>query len=352
LRMGPVQTSAPAASRLFSRPSLYVRRDTVAALAEMKPLSPEAKRALIVALKDKNSDVRSTAASALQSAGGEAEQAALAEQKREEQIYAQRSKPDARRYNKQQIVAAIPADADHEYPLALAYLYPIYPIGGSAQQAVFLITLHSGKDRPERLVFWKKVGDDQYQRVKVIEPEDPDFAEDHFDAPITFTAKVRVYDGQYDDTELFVDVPMDGWRSHIDQVFAIDGEELHPVEIESPEKRYKDKLGSRESVRYPAGNSFSDGHLEWSFGIWNADDPMCCPTAGRAVGTYKIIKETPASGAALGGYVPGTGEIVRSEPPTGAPAIRWKMVVDGANRETLPRPVKPSTKREATPKGG
>jgi hypothetical protein len=117
----------------------------------MKPLTPEAVDALIIALKDRSLDIRSAAATALQNAGGEAERAALAEQNREEQIYAQRSKPDTRRYGKQEIIAAIPADADHKYPLTLAYLFPIYPIGGSAQQSEFLITRHTGKDRPERL---------------------------------------------------------------------------------------------------------------------------------------------------------------------------------------------------------
>lgn len=342
----------PALAGALKSPDLYVREDAVQALAQMKPLSPEAVHALMIALKDKSSDVRSAAARALQDAGGEAERAAVAEQKRQEQAYAQRIKRDAQRYTKQQIIAVIPADADHKYPLTLAYLFPIYPIGGSAQQAEFLITLHAGKDRPERLVFWKKVGDDHYQRLKVMEPESPDFAGQHFEAPITFTAKVQVYGGQYDETELFVDVPMDEWRSHTDRVFVIDRDELHPVVIESPEKWYKDKLGPRESVRYPAGNSFSNSHLEWTFGIWNADNPMCCPTAGRVVGTYKVIKETAASGAGLGMYAPSTGAIVKSEPPTGAPATTWKMVVDSAKRETLLQPIRPSTKPKATPEGG
>jgi hypothetical protein len=312
-----------------------VREDAVGTLAQMSPLTPQTVQALTIALKDKSFDVRSAAATALQDAGGEAGQAALAEQAREEQ-------PETRRYTKQQIIAAISAGADHKYPLTLAYLFPIYLNGYSAQEAEFLVTLQTGKDRPERLVFWKKTGDDQYQRVKVIESDDPDFAEQHFETPITFIAKVRENGSPFYELQLFVDVPLDGRRSHGDQVFALDygveGDE-QPVEIESPEKSYKVKLGPREAVRYPGRNSFSNGALEFAFSIWNANDPECCPTAGLVVGTYKIIKETGPP-PALGALDPESGAIVRSKPPTRAPTTTWKMVVDTAIPKPMPRPVK------------
>jgi HEAT repeat protein len=327
--------AVPALAAALRSPDLYVREQAVAALAQMKPLTPQSVQALMIALKDKNLDVRSAAAVALQNAGGEAERAALAEQAREQQ-------PDIRRYTRQQIIAAIPADADHKYPLTLAYLFPIYPNGYSAREAEFLITLHTGKGRPERLVFWKKTGDDQYTRMKVIESDDPDFAEQHFETPITFIAKVREDGSRFGETQLFVDVPVDGWRSHIDQVFALDygveGDE-QPVEIESPEKSYKDKLGPREAVRHPGRNSFSNGALEFAFSIWNANDPECCPTGGQVVGTYKIIKQTGAS-SGWGMLEPESGAIIRSKPPTRAPTTTLKMVVDTAVREPMPRPVK------------
>ncbi len=331
-KLGP--SAVPALTTALKSSDSNVREDAVKALAQMKPLSPEAVQALMLALKDVSLDVRSAAATALQDVGGAAEDAVLAEQNREEKLNAQQSKPDTHRYSKDKLSATIPADADHKYPLTLAYLLPIYPRGGFAQQAEFLITLHSGKDRPERLVFWKKVGDDQYQQAKVIEPEGPDFAEVHFETPNVFFPKGQVpgLPGV-----LLVDVPMDGYRSHSDQVFALDGGELRPVEIESPDKWYKGKLGPRETVWYPARNSFGDDKLEFAFGIWNADDPIASPTAGQVTGTYRIVKETGGAAApALGAYSPVTGETIISYPPK-TPTTTWKMVVDTAERESIPR---------------
>lgn len=98
-------------------------------------------------------------------------------------------------------MATIPAGPNHKYPLTLAYLFPIYRQGYSVRSARWLITLYSGKDRPERLAFWKKVGDDQFRKAKVIELDDLDFAEEHFETPTTFMAKVS-HDG-YSEEEFF-----------------------------------------------------------------------------------------------------------------------------------------------------
>jgi hypothetical protein len=330
----------PALAAALKSPDLYVREDAVKALAQMKPLSPEAVHALMLAMKDESLDVSSAAATALQDVGGEATRAALAEQSREERIYAQRSRPDTRRYGKQGLSAMIPADGDHKYPLTLAYLFPLYPRGGFAQQAKFLITLHTGKDRPERLVFWKKVGDDRYQKAKVIEPDDLDFAEEHFETPIVFFPKRQVPG----EGVQFVDVPIDAYRSHRDQVFAIDGDELRPVEIESPDKWYKDKLAPREEVWVPATNSFSDDQLEFAFDIWNSDDAICCPSAGQVTGTYKLAKETSLTGhqpiiaTRLGlGIFPING--IKGVTAYGPNSVTtWKLVVDTAERGPGLRP--------------
>jgi HEAT repeat protein len=329
--------AVPALTAVLKSPDLYVREDAVGALAQMKPLSPEAVDGLMLALKDVSFGVRSVAATALQNVGGEAAQAALAEQDREEKTYAQQSKPDLRRYRKQELIAMIPADADHKYPLTLAYLVPVYPRGGFAEQAEFLITLHTGKDRPERLVFWKKVGDDQYQQAKVIEPDDPDFAEKHFETPTVFFPKGQVPG----EGVLCIDVPMDGYRSRTDQLFAIDRSELQPVEIESPPQWYKSKLGPQEQVWFLAANWFSNDKLEFAFNIWNADDAICCPTGGRVTGTYRLVKAFSLAGGApilgLGPYSPSAPVIVRSRSTPTVTTATWKMVVDTAERKPMPR---------------
>jgi hypothetical protein len=217
--------AVPGLTAALKSPNLYVREDAVATLAKITPISIEAKRALMLALKDKSLDVRSAAASALQNAGGKAERAASAEQAQEEKIYAQASKEDRRKHTRREIMAPISHDPDHKYPLTLSYLVPVAAIGEPTGQARILITLYTGEDRPGRLVFWKKVGNDAYQQLRIIEPEDPDW---HYETPSIFRAKVRIL-GQghpWEETQLFVDVPVDGWRSHIDQVFAVGRESV------------------------------------------------------------------------------------------------------------------------------
>jgi hypothetical protein len=116
---------------------------------------------------------------------------------------------------------------------------------------------------------------------------------------------------------------------------------VYPVEIESPERWYKDKLGPREAIRRPGGNFLNNGAIGFAFSIWNANDPECCPTAGLVVGTYKVIKEMGTS-VGLGTYVPGTGLVVRANPARRLPTTTWKMVVDTAKREPMPRPAQHS----------
>lgn len=227
-------------------------------------------------------------------------------------------------YTKLQLIAPILRDADDKSPLNLAYLVPVSG-HGLANQAEFLVTLHTAKDRPERLAFWKKAGDDRYLMAKVIQPIDP---EDHFETPRVFSPK-----GQAPGEGLLcVDVPVDGYRSHADQVFAIDRGELLPVDIESPDKFYKSKLGPDEQVWFPAANSFSDDKLEFAFNVWNGDDPICCPTGGQVTGTYKFVLNRPYPGGVALGFAPIAGGILRSNPfPTTEPT-KWKLVVDTVQR--------------------
>jgi len=172
-----------------------------------------------------------------------------------------------------------------------------------------------------------------------MEPEEPDFREDHYDTPNIFRAKVRVLgqDHPWEVVQQFVDVPADGWRSHTDQVFAVVDGELHAVEIQSAQDWYRPKLGPRESIRYPATNEFSDYQLEFSLWIWNADDSMASATAGSVTGTYQIIQQSEvagrigiasASGASTCGASTSGGQPNGSPPPV----TTWKMAVVSAKR--------------------
>ena len=250
-------------------------------------LTPEAADALTTALGDQDSEVRSRAAQSLHNAGGAAEQAARAEEKREEAAEtAANPEPHiapAPKFSKPQIIAPIPADATHEHPLKLALFAPI---------SGYAVTLHTGKDRPERLVFWK-VADDKYQKVMLIESV-PNSGE-HFQVPTSFDATIESPPPQS-----FIDVATLGRLGITDRVLHTDYDEDHwqPVEIESPQDWYKDKLAPSETVRHPGRNFFSDGGLEFEFQIWNSNDQDCCPTAGRVTGTYKIIRAQSSIGIA------------------------------------------------------
>jgi HEAT repeat protein len=308
--------AVPALIAALKSPDLYVREGAAQAFLEMKSLTPEAVNALTIALRDKSVNVSSKAADALYAVGAMPKEVG-AERDREADINAQSSELDTRSYSKQQISSPIPADADHKYPLTLSYLFPVSP-ADSAENPEFLITLYKGRERAERLVFWKKVGNDQYQQVDFNGPED--FEDQNFDEPTSFVATVHVPGGK-DESQMFVDVPITGWRSYEDQVFAVDDNGFHPVEIESAQDWYQPKLKPDEDVRRPAGNSFSAGKLEWGLMIWGGYDPECCPTAGQVVGTYKIIKETQSAKTSSG---------------TPESETTWKMVIDTARREPLP----------------
>jgi len=159
--------------------------------------------------------------------------------------------------------------------------------------------VHAGRDRSDRLVFWKKVGQDQYQQVKVMYSEEEYIgAGYHFEVPFTFeSAYQRISDsGIAQWTGFFVDVPRTGWRMWDDNVFGLENDQLIPVQIDSP-------YGSPGG-----GNNFHNGKLEFGENIYNRDDPTCCPTGGQITGTYKIIEDA------------------RQRPPT------WKIVVASTKR--------------------
>jgi hypothetical protein len=253
-----------------------VRQNSAEALAGMKPPPPEAVRALLPSLKDKNSEVRGTAIAALRTVGSEAQRAAEPAGKRNERTNAETPEPDTRLYSRKQIIAPIAPDSEYMYPLTFAFIVPI--TRGAAADARLFVTVHAGQDRPDRLVFWKKVGDDQYQQVKIMYSEEEDY---HFERPFTFdSAYQHISDsGITQQSGFFVDVPVTGWRMHEDNVFVVEGEQLSQVQIDSP-------YGS------PTGeNDFHGGKLEFGENVYNRDDPTCCPTGGTITGAYKIIED-------------------------------------------------------------
>lgn len=266
------------------------RKAAVDALADIKPLTPDAVDGLMFTLKDKSDTIRSTAAKALQGLGDEAGQAAQAELKREQSAEAQRSKPDTHLYSREELIATI-QDPDLEYPLTLRYLVPILPVPAPIDEAPFVVTVHTAEDQNERLTVWKKTGVDRYQNIKVMDA-DPDNQE-HFHVPITFQALVQVTTAgghHSEEREFFVEIPVEWYRGGEERIFAVDGDGLHSVEIESPDEMVPDP--KRIPLKYQTASRGPDlgsyHQLDWSFPVSNEEDPMCCPSGGEVSGTYKI----------------------------------------------------------------
>lgn len=125
---------------------IYVRQAVVESFRAMKPLPSGAAEILTRMVDDSNTEVREGSAYLLrQGIQGDWE----AGFKRLEQEHNVAGAPKGaymdqnRLYSKDEIIASIPADADHKYPLELEYLIPF-----SGSNGVQLpVTLHRGKDR-------------------------------------------------------------------------------------------------------------------------------------------------------------------------------------------------------------
>jgi len=232
-------------------PDLDVRKEVVEALSNLalkapwvgkpdeqtRPLPDDLMQQLMVAMNDRSIAVREQAARALQFAGGEPARLAGGELDRERKADAQASALDKTPRTREQIAASGPPDADHKYPLTIEYLFPIYQ-SPAVQEPEYLISLHRGRERSDRLVFWKRLGGDKFAQVKVMESPEWDLSEGRFLPPEVFRARVLVLgEGRgFNEFQQFVDVPQNRCNTWcvVDNVFAIRDGDFIPVQIESP----------------------------------------------------------------------------------------------------------------------
>ena len=214
-----------------------------------------------------------------------------------------------RRYTKEEIIATIPADDEHENPLRLEALLPL-------DDGRFLVSLHKGQDRGDRLAIWKKAGDDRYQRTQLTEANVD--VDESISPPELFTPK-----GQPNSENTRFLYLVSGTRRFADEtVLAVDtyAHELRPVEIESPEKAYASMLQPGEQWTSYNVNYFSDDQVpRFEPALAKKTDPDCCPTAGQIVGTYKIVEDVQ----------PGSD-------PIKPPVRSWKFVPRSATRKPMP----------------
>ncbi len=332
--------AVPALIAALKSPHLYQRAWAVQAIGQINPMPTNAEHALRLALNDKSEIVKAEAAAALK--GGKVDAgAAVADKQLDEDsdiddpatmdhdagqdldsFVAGNAVKDARIYTKAEIVASIPPDQDHEYPTELKYSVPIGPTRNSTTDAEFLATVHAAQDGVDRLAVWKKTGDDKYQPLFFQEAS----SENHFDKPEVFSSKVLVT-GQGKDhyeTALFLNLPLhrvwgDG-EGIDDNVFVLDGDELHSVAIADAEEGSK-QLREGETVwNGGLGNGFKDNDLEFSFPVWpNGAACHACVGPYDVDGTYKVVKE------------------MHYDAQKKDWTAKWKMVVDTAKRVRRPQ---------------
>jgi hypothetical protein len=299
--------AVPALLNGLKSPHLYERGWTVQTLSRIKPLPKEAADALVPLQHDPSAIISGMATDAL--AGKPISARDIIgdkdnytddddEDKRDAELKAfvtGNPVQDNKHYARAEMIAAIPPDANHQYPLKLEYLIPVVEAGDIGLDAPFVITVHAAKDQPDRLTVWKKIGEDQYQRLFTELAEE----DSRFDLPEIFSAKVLVKGrGQdHDEPELFLDLPLyrywgDG-AGVTDTVFAVDYVDddavLRPVTIEPVDEAKVLRPG--EWIWNSFGNTFADDHLGFSFHIWEKDQCHACRGGAEVTGTYKMVDE-------------------------------------------------------------
>jgi hypothetical protein len=321
--------AVPALIAALKNGDLYQRAWSVQTLSRIKPLSNDATDALTLALNDKSEIVRTEAADALKgskfSAGGAiTDQHMVADIHRDndtvqdknlDALAAGKAVTDSRTYGKAEILASIPPDENHEYPSELKFSVPIVPSGGSAEAAEFLVTVHAAKDGDDQLAVWKRTGENKYQRLAVQQTA----LDSHFEEPEVFSSTVLVRGRGREQYELalFVNLPLHrysgDWDGIDDNVFAVDHDQLRPVEIQDAVE-YSKKLRDGEGTWNSLGNKFSDNDLEFGFNIWEEHECHACASGGEIDGTYKVVKE------------------MRYDARKKDWVASWKMLVDTAKR--------------------
>ena len=218
---------------------IYVRQAAVESFGAMKPLPSGAAEVLTRLVDDSNTEVREGAAYLLRQAGIQGDWEARFKQMEQGHNVARvqnRTDVDQNRlYSKEEIIASIPADADHKYPLDLEDPIP-FTVSNGVQLPV---TLHRGKDRGDLLVIWKQVGE-KYQKLESMEADGPGW--DWFGRAKSF---------RFND-DFFVQIPQEfsGTSGLVKQtIFAVPPfNTLAPVQIQTADEWYKDKLKPGETI--------------------------------------------------------------------------------------------------------
>lgn len=169
-----------------------------------------------------------------------------------------------------EVLAPIPSDANHKYPLELKSR--IEATGRDGTQ--ILVTIHSGKLRGDLLRIWR-ITEKQHHLIKSQESRE---------AGDDFVANSFHNQG---DSYLFILQAISGQaHDHVDEVFRIESGSL--IKLMMP-KGLPFEIGRDEELRNGWIVEFTDDDMRYEFSIYDRDDSRCCSNNGWIKGTYVIV---------------------------------------------------------------
>ena len=268
-------TAIPLLITALASPDANVRWRVALLLQYTRVYAPGLESAFIKALDDPNAEVNKSARRYLQYVVTPAAMDALLQdeinekaRKADAELFA-RSEA-ARPHSLDEVVAPIPSDANHKYPLELKSR--IEATGRDGTQ--ILVTIHSGKLRGDLLRIWR-VAEGQHHLIKSQESRE---------AGDDFVANSFHNQG---DSYLFILQAISGQaHDHVDEIFRIESGSL--IKLMMP-KGLPFELGRDEELRNGWIVEFTDDDMRYEFSIHDRDDSRCCSNNGWIKGTYVIV---------------------------------------------------------------
>jgi HEAT repeat protein len=256
-------------------PNPDIRAGAANALWSMLIYGADIEAAFIQALADPSARVRESARNFLNFDVTKAAMDALlqdeiaeVERKKEAELLARLDPAQPR--SRTDILAAIPSDPDHKYPLEARDQFELSAPDGTR----LFIVIHKGKGRGDLLRIWNIRSGEYF----LLREQKADGSGSHLSANgFRYQGKLYLH-------------TMELWdgtgAEHTDDLFRIESGALHII---ATPQGLPLTLASKEGVWKGLGQIFKDDELEFEFGIYNEGDANCCPTAGLVTGTYDIV---------------------------------------------------------------
>ncbi len=255
-----------------------LRAGVVGALENMHSFRPDVEAACIRALNDPSPSVRNMAHAVLALQISEAAHDALLEADIAEAARQRTAEAYTRgwltsTHTRDELLAPLPRNADHSYPLGVAT-----PKEATAPDSTaVLVVIHRSAEKGEShqvLRVWSQHGT-RYSFIKELMTTGDDIS--YLSAEFFgFAGKLYLH---------LMTLHSGHGFEHEDEFFRVERRLLTPIR-ESANTPIK--LSKEESVAKGVFQTFHDNDLRFEFGIWKGQDPHCCPSA-TVKGTYTII---------------------------------------------------------------